>query len=86
MNILLNSWKMPTHHVVISSATIISSLRIKAVNEMETMCRNSFSKRTKDIIMMAAPEAAMKFCHRVVGMIKLTLVDTDHQPLKKCFV
>ena len=34
---------------------MISSLRIRAVNEIDTICRNSFSKRTRDIIMMAAP-------------------------------
>jgi hypothetical protein len=33
-----------------------SSLRIKAVNEIDTMWRNSFSKRTSDTIMIAAPE------------------------------
>ena len=32
-----------------------SSLRIRAVNEMDTMCRNSFSKSTRDMIMIAAP-------------------------------
>ena len=32
-----------------------SSLRMRAVNEMDTMCRNSFSKSTRDMIMMAAP-------------------------------
>lgn len=44
-----------TYHVVISKATMISSLRIRAVNEIDTIWRNSFSKRTRDMIMMAAP-------------------------------
>lgn len=44
-----------TNQVVISNATMISSLRIKAVNDIETMCKNSFSKRTSDMIMIAAP-------------------------------
>jgi hypothetical protein len=42
-------------HVVISSATMMSSFRMSAVNEMETMFRNSFSNRISDMIMMAAP-------------------------------
>ena len=42
-------------HVVISSATMMSSLRIRAVNEIATMFRNSFSNNTSDMIMMAAP-------------------------------
>lgn len=44
-----------SYHVVISSATMISSLRINAVNEIDTMFKNSFSKRTRDMIMIAAP-------------------------------
>jgi hypothetical protein len=32
-----------------------SSLRMRAVNEIDTMCRNSFSKSTRDMIMIAAP-------------------------------
>lgn len=47
--------KNHAYHVVISNATIISSFKIRAVNEIETICRNSFSKRTRDIIMIAAP-------------------------------
>jgi hypothetical protein len=43
------------YHVVISNATMMSSLRIKAVNEIDTICRNSFSNRMRDTIMMAAP-------------------------------
>ena len=44
-----------TYHVVISRATMKSSLRMRAVNEMDTMCRNSFSKRTRDMIIIVAP-------------------------------
>ena len=51
--VLIN--KKNVYHVVISSATMISSLRMSAVNEIDTMCRNSFSKSTRDMIMMAAP-------------------------------
>jgi hypothetical protein len=43
------------YHVVISRATMKSSLRMRAVNEIYTMCRNSFSKSTSDMIMIAAP-------------------------------
>ena len=35
--------------------TMKSSLKMRAVNEMDTICRNSFSKSTRDIIMIAAP-------------------------------
>jgi hypothetical protein len=49
--------RVETYHVVISKATMMSSLRIKAVNEMDTICRNSFSKSTRDMIMIAAPIA-----------------------------
>jgi hypothetical protein len=47
------------YHVVISRATTISSLRMRAVNEIDTMCRNSFSKSTRDMIMIAAPSGDM---------------------------
>jgi hypothetical protein len=43
------------HHVVISRATMISSLMMRAVKEIDTIFKNSVSKRTRDIIMMAAP-------------------------------
>ena len=35
----------------------MSSLRTRAVKEMETMCKNSFSKRSRDMIMIAAPKS-----------------------------
>ena len=41
--------------MVISKATMMSSFRTSAVNEMETMFRNSFSNRIKDMIMIADP-------------------------------
>ena len=44
-----------THQVVTSKATMMSSLRMRAVNEIETILRNSFSKSTRDMIMMAPP-------------------------------
>jgi hypothetical protein len=44
-----------TYQIVISNATMISSLRINAVNEMATMFKNSFSNRTRAMIMIAAP-------------------------------
>ncbi|KAG5338798.1 hypothetical protein C0989_006225, partial [Termitomyces sp. Mn162] len=43
------------HHVVISNATMMSSFRMRAVKEIETMCKNSFSNSTRDMIMIAAP-------------------------------
>ena len=46
---------LTTHHVVISSATIMSSFKTSAVKDMATILRNSFSKSTKDMIMMADP-------------------------------
>ena len=48
--------KKDVYQIVISSATMISSLRINAVNEMATMFKNSFSNRTRAMIMIAAPE------------------------------
>jgi alkylhydroperoxidase/carboxymuconolactone decarboxylase family protein YurZ len=65
------------YHVVISNATMISSLRMRAVNDIDTICRNSFSNRTRDMIIIAAPVA--------IG-VQLALVDADHQPLEKCLV
>lgn len=44
-----------SHQVVISRATMMSSFRTSAVNEMETMLRNSFSNRIKDMIIIADP-------------------------------
>jgi hypothetical protein len=37
---------------------MMSSFRIKAVNEMATMFKNSFSNRTRAMIMIAAPRKA----------------------------
>lgn len=51
------------YHVVISNATMISSLRMSAVNEIATICRNSFSKSTRDIIMIAAPKPQASSTH-----------------------
>ena len=44
-----------TNQVVISTATMMSSFKTRAVKEMETMFRNSFSKSTRDMIMIAPP-------------------------------
>ena len=41
--------------MVISKAIMMSSFRTSAVNEMETMFRNSFSNRINDMIMIANP-------------------------------
>lgn len=50
------SWmRKKAHHVVISTATIISSFKISAVNEIDTILRNSVSKSNRDMIMMAPP-------------------------------
>jgi len=46
---------MESYQVVISNATMTSSLMTKAVKEMDTMCKNSFSNKRRDMIMMAAP-------------------------------
>lgn len=44
-----------TYQVVISNATIISSLRTREVKEMDTIFKNSFSNSARDIIIIAAP-------------------------------
>jgi hypothetical protein len=44
-----------TYHFVISNATMMSSFKINAVNEIATMFKNSFSNRTRAIIMIEAP-------------------------------
>jgi hypothetical protein len=44
-----------TDQVVISRATMSSSLRMRAVKEMETMFRKSVSKRRSDMIMIEPP-------------------------------
>jgi hypothetical protein len=46
---------MVTYQVVISKATMMSSFRIRAVNEIATILRNSFSNSSKDMIIMAPP-------------------------------
>ena len=43
------------YQMVISKATMMSSFRTSAVNEIETMFRNSFSNRIKDMIIIADP-------------------------------
>jgi hypothetical protein len=52
-------WVMESYQVVISNATMTSSLMTKAVKEMDTMCKNSFSNKRRDMIMMAAPAEMM---------------------------
>jgi hypothetical protein len=47
--------KNGAYQIVISNATMMSSFRIKAVNEMATMFKNSFSNRTRAMIIIAAP-------------------------------
>jgi hypothetical protein len=77
---------------VISSATMMSSLRINAVNEIATMFKNSFSNRNSAKIMIAAPKKG-----RITGLAilvhffsvdktKLTLVETNHEPNEKGLV
>jgi hypothetical protein len=39
---------------------MISSLITRAVNDIATMFRNSFSKRTKDMIIIAAPASIIR--------------------------
>jgi hypothetical protein len=75
------------YHIVISSATIISSLRISAVNDIDTICKNSFSKRTSDMIMIAAPGQVILLATLTrVREGGHTLVYTDHKPLEKSFI
>ena len=71
---------------MISNATIISSLRIKAVNEMDTMWRNSVSNSTSDIIMIAAPNSSSVSTVHFPAPDGLTLVKAYHTPLEKRFV
>ena len=40
--------------------TMKSSLRMRVVNEMDTICRNSFSKSARNIIMKAAPRGGVQ--------------------------
>jgi hypothetical protein len=70
---------------VISSATMMSSLRTRAVNDIDTMFKNSFSKRTSDMIMIAAPVSMSISVNKIVKET-LTLIQTDHEPLKECLV
>lgn len=59
-----------TDHVVISNATIISSLRMSAVKEMATMFKNSFSNKTRDMIMIAAPaEGERSICYMMYNKL-----------------
>jgi len=65
-----------TNHVVISNATMISSFKMRDVNEIDTMCRNSLSKRMRDMIIMAAPSK-----HRIMrgyfDKVTITYLDID---------
>ena len=72
------------HHVVISSATMMSSLRTKAVNDIETICKNSFSNNTNDMIMIAAPERRESKSRNTT--IQLTLVKANHAPFEERLV
>jgi hypothetical protein len=74
------------YHVVMCSATMISSLSIRAVKDIDTMCRNSFSKSTRDMIMMAAPVGVVSCEDTRRFMVKRTLIDTDHEPLEEGLV
>ena len=69
-------WKSKTDHVVISNATMISSFRIRAVNEMATMFKNSFSNRTRDMIIIAAPRNVSY--RSTLSEREHALVKTDH--------
>jgi len=44
-----------SNQIVISKATMMSPIRVSAANEMETMVKNSFSDRIRDIVMIADP-------------------------------
>ena len=55
MNLSQSTVENVAYQVVISKATMISSFKMSAVNEMETMFRNSFSNRIKDMIIIADP-------------------------------
>ena len=49
------------YRVVISETTMISSFKTSAVNQIEMMFRNSFSKRIKDFIVIADPASDETF-------------------------
>jgi hypothetical protein len=44
-----------TYQILMIKATMMSSFRMSTVNEMETMFRNSFSNRIKDMVIIADP-------------------------------
>jgi hypothetical protein len=48
-----------TYQVVISKATMINSFRMRAVKEIATMLRNSFSNNRRDMTIIAPPEFQM---------------------------
>ena len=63
----------------------MSSLITRAVNDIATMFKNSFSKRTKDIIMIVAPASNVR--KPLSNIMKArTLVQTYHKPLEECLV
>jgi hypothetical protein len=71
-----------TYQIVISKATIMSSLRISAVKEIATMFRNSFSKSTSEMIMIAAPGKCERV-RRCTATSRRTLIEADHEPHEK---
>src|ERR1700749_1313471 len=62
--------------IVICNATMISSFSTSAVNEIETMFRNSVSKRRRDMIIIAAPERGC-FVGNMKGRGERTYLDKD---------
>ena len=76
------------YQLVISKATMMGSFKTSAVNEMETMFRNSFSNRIKDMIIMADPESTENKPYNPILTSREgpTLIQTDLQPCEKWLV
>ena len=68
---------------------MISSFKTSEVKEMETMFKNSVSKSTRDMSIIAAPASATtERCEQGAWSQKSrrTLVYADHQPLEERLV
>lgn len=79
------------YHVLISNATINNSLKINAVNDIDTMWMNSSSNKRMDRIIIAPPARLRSLYHLKVysSILRVnlrTLINANQEPSKECSV
>jgi hypothetical protein len=65
---------------------MMSSLKIRAVKEMATTFKNSFSNRKSDIIMIAPPDKHHSAGRTKLTSMPLTLIYGYHEPFEESLV